>query len=348
MSGSTTARAYWLCRPGHGELRQEPLPPLAPGQARVRTLYSAISRGTETLIHRGEVPPSLYADMRAPFQQGAFPGPLKYGYMTVGVVEALGDDPAGDPANDLPGPRLNQPVFCLHPHQDRFQVPWQALHPVPTEVPAARAVLAANLETAVNAVWDAGVSVGDRVLVVGGGVVGLLAGWLCARMPGTRVVLVDPQDARAGVAAALGMQWQPRIQPADHPPPFDIAIHASGRPEGLAGALPLLGDEGRLVDLSWYGTRPVELPLGAHFHPRRLRLIASQVGQLPPDRRPRWSHTRRLRLALALLADPVLDRLITDESAFASLPAVLAELATPGAAPDTLCHRIRYPTAEGF
>lgn len=292
----------------------------------MRALHSGISRGTEVLVFRGAVPPGEYQRMRAPFQAGDFPAPVKYGYSSVGVVEAGPDD------------LLGRPVFCLYPHQTHYVVPREAVHPLPAGVPPARAVLAANLETAVNALWDAGPRVGDRIAVVGAGVVGLLAAWLCARIPGTTVEVVDVNPARAAVAQALGAGFAlPQAAAAE----ADLVIHASGQAAGLATALRLAGFEATVLELSWYGTQPVAVPLGEAFHARRLRLVSSQVGHVATARRSRWDHARRLRLALALLREPVLDTLITDAAPFEALPAVLARLS--GGAPSTLCHRIDYP-----
>jgi threonine dehydrogenase-like Zn-dependent dehydrogenase len=269
--------------------------------------------------------------MACPFQEGVFPGPVKYGYMSVGLVEE-----AGAEAGELVG----RTVFCLHPHQDRYVVPASAVHPLPDGVPAERAVLAANLETAVNGVWDAAVGPGDRVLVVGGGVVGLLVAWLVKHLPGAELTLVDPDPGREGVARALDVPWLPR-------PPrgleADRVLHASGSAAGLQDALAAAGIEGLVVELSWYGDREVPLNLGEAFHSRRLVLKSSQVGRIPPDRAPRWTHRRRLGLALRLLRAPELDVLISGESPFDELPGVMARLAeTPGGA---LCHRIRYSDA---
>jgi threonine dehydrogenase-like Zn-dependent dehydrogenase len=325
MSDPTTSLAYWLCAPGRGELRQEPLAACGPEDALVRALYSGISRGTESLVFRGEVPPSEYQRMRAPFQDGDFPGPVKYGYCSVGVVE---EGPTG---------LVGRNVFCLHPHQTRYRVPANALYPLPDSVPPGRAVLAANLETAVNGLWDAAPRIGDRIAVVGGGTLGCLATWLAGRIPGCQVELIDVNPRRAELAEALGVGF---AEPDRATPEADLVIHASGSPAGLALSLDLAGLEARVVELSWYGAREVSLPLGGAFHQRRLTLRSSQVGRLPPAQEPRWDHRRRMALALSLLDDPVLDRLITGEDPFERLPQVQARLAeTPG---DTLMHRIRY------
>lgn len=321
-----TARAFWIREPGHGQILCAGLPPRQAGEVRVRALYSGISRGTEALVFRGQVPPSQHATMRAPFQEGEFPGPVKYGYSSVGMVEEGPDGLRG------------RTVFCLHPHQDRYCVPAEAVHPLPAGVPPPRAVLAANMETAVNVVWDARPAPGDEIVVIGGGVVGLLAASLCRDLPGARVTVVDPNRAREAAAAALGLGYRPRPPDAAD---ADLVIHASGNPDGLRAALEAAGHEATVVEASWYGAAQVPLPLGEAFHVRRLTLRSSQVGHVPPGRAPRWSRRRRLALALALLADPRLDALLTGESPFEELPAVLAALAAEPR--DTLCHRIRYP-----
>lgn len=320
------AHAFWVTAPGRGEIRAVPLPSVGHGDAVVRALYSGISRGTESLVHAGRVPPSEYERMRAPFQDGAFPAPVKYGYASVGVVE------------DGPAALRARTVFCLYPHQTRYVVPADALHPLPEDVPPARAVLAANLETAINGLWDGTPRVGDRIAVVGAGTVGCLVAWLAGRIPGCRVQLIDVNPARERVAAALGVDF---ATPANAGEDVDLVVHASGAPAGLTTALRLAGTEATVVELSWFGDREVAVPLGGAFHARRLTLRSSQVGSLPPAQRPRWTHRRRLELALALLAEPALDALVTGESAFADLPATMAGLASA----DALCHRIVYPPA---
>ena len=326
MSAAPHASAFWVAGAGAGELRSETLAAPGPRELLVRTLYSAISRGSEALVFRGEVPASEYARMRAPFQQGEFPAPVKYGYINVGEVE------------QGPESLMGRPVFCLYPHQTRYVVPADAVTPVPPGVPPERAVLAANMETAVNALWDLAPRIGDRVAVVGGGAVGCLCARLVARIPGCRVQLVDANPRRAAIAAELGVEF---AVPDAATPDADAVIHCSGNGTGLATALRLAGFESRVLELSWYGSRAVSLPLGEAFHAQRLQLISSQVGSVAAAQRARWSHRRRLELALALLDDPVLDVLITDESPFDTLPEVLARLSIgPG---ETICHRIVYP-----
>ncbi|MHC3468954.1 zinc-dependent alcohol dehydrogenase [Streptomyces sp. 7R007] len=319
------ARAFWLGRPGHGEIREVPLPEPGEGEVLVRSLFSGVSRGTETLVFRGGVPQSQYAVMRAPFQEGDFPAPVKYGYLNVGEVE------------EGPQELVGRTVFCLYPHQTRYVVPAGAVTVVPDTVPAERAVLAGTVETAVNALWDAAPMIGDRISVVGGGMVGCSVAALLARFPGVRVQLVDADPARARTAQALGVDF---ALPADATGERDLVVHASASEQGLARALELLATEGTVVELSWYGDRKVSLPLGEAFHSRRLTIRGSQVGTVSPARAGR-SYADRLALALELLADPALDALITGESVFEELPGVLPKLAD-GAIP-ALCHRIRYP-----
>ena len=280
-------------------------------------------------MFRGEVPPSEYQRMRAPFQQGDFPAPVKYGYINVGVVEAG----CGAQAQALVGRR----VFCLYPHQQAYVVPATAVVALPDAVPSARAVLAANLETAINAIWDASPTLGDRIAVVGGGVLGALVTWLCARIPGTEVELIDLDPSRAALATALGAGF---ALPDGARGNCDLVIHASGAPAGLARALELAGDEATVLEMSWYGQRSVALALGEAFHARRLTLRSSQVGRLPPRQAPRWTYRRRMELALSLLVDSLPDVLISGESDFASLPDTLQRLSSAPAG--ALCHRIRY------
>ncbi|MES2842762.1 MAG: zinc-binding alcohol dehydrogenase [Pseudomonadota bacterium] len=324
---TTAAQACWTVSPGRAEIRDETLPPMGGDEVRVRTLHTGVSRGTEGLVFRGEVPASEAQRMRAPFQVGEFPGPVKYGYVNVGVVEA---GPAG---------LLGRTVFCLYPHQTVYQVPAHAVVPLPSGVPAERAVLAANLETAINALWDAAPRLGDRIAVVGGGTLGLLVAWLAARLPGCDVQVIDTEASRADIAAALGAGFAVPDQARGD---ADLVVHTSGQGAGLAAALRLAAFEATVLELSWYGNRAVSVPLGEAFHSQRLTLKSSQVGHVATAQRGRWSHRRRLELALSLLTDPVLDRLITHSAPFHELPQVLARLAGP-LATDTLCHRIDYP-----
>lgn len=326
MSEHPTARAFWVVAPNHGEVQSEPLAAPGDGEVLVRSLRSGISRGTESIVFRGEVPPSQWGVMRCPFQSGEFPVPVKYGYASVGVVE--------DGADGLKDRR----VFCLHPHQDRYIVPAAAVTPIPDDVPDARAVLAANMETAVNGLWDAALRMGDRVSVIGAGTVGSLVAALAARTPGVEVEIVDTDPARALLAEHLGCAFATPERAARE---RDLVIHASGNPHGLSTGLALAGFEATVLEMSWYGERMVALPLGEGFHSRRLQIRSSQVGSVATAQRARWSHKRRMALALRLLADPVFDALLSGESPFEDLPATMAQLACdPQGA---LCHVVTYP-----
>jgi NADPH:quinone reductase-like Zn-dependent oxidoreductase len=318
------ARAFWLREPGVGEIRPVSLPEPGPDDLVVRTIRSAVSRGTETLVFRGGVPTSQYADMRAPFQEGDFPAPVKYGYLNVGVVE------------HGPTPLRGHTVFCLYPHQTAYVVPSRSVVVVPSDVPAERAVLAGTVETAVNALWDAAPLVGDRVAVVGAGMVGCCVARLLARIPGMQVTLVDVDDARAEVAAALGAEF---AAPDSLTGGRDLVFHASATSAGLQRSLELLAPEGTVVDLSWYGDAEVTLSLGGVFHSQRLGIRASQVGQMAPARRDTRTTTDRLELALDLLRDPAFDVLLTGASPFEELPDVMERLA---AGQPALCHSITY------
>ena len=326
-----TARQFWTCAPDRGEIVTADLDPRPADHVLVRTLYSGISRGTEALVFRGEVPVSQHHEMRAPFQEGEFPGPVKYGYSSVGeVLEAPDSSGRG---------LVGRIVFCLYPHQDLYSVPASAVSSLPDDLPPERAVLTANMETAVNAVWDARPTAGDVIVVIGAGVVGLLIAWLCRQVPGTVVSVVDVDPSRQSVAQELGLEFLDTALPGAD---ADLVFHASGSSDGLASALAAAGTEATVLEVSWHGTRPVSLPLGEAFHSRRLTLRSSQVGSIPPERARRWSHTRRRELALDLLRDTRLDVLITGETDFEALPDVMADLSRNPRG--VLCHRVRYPT----
>jgi 2-desacetyl-2-hydroxyethyl bacteriochlorophyllide A dehydrogenase len=317
------ARALWTIAANRCEIRTETLPEPSADQHLIRTRATGISRGTERLVLMGRVPPSQHATMRCPLQQGDFPFPVKYGYSAVGTVEATG-----------------QRVFVLHPHQDRFIAPASMCIPVPDSVPDSRAILAANMETAVNVLWDAQPLVGERALVIGAGVVGLLTAHLLARIPGIAVTVCDIDPRRRAVAEALGARF---CAPEDAPHDNDLVIHASADPAGLRRALELCAFEARIIEASWFGTREASLPLGEAFHSKRLRIVSTQVGAVAPALRGRRTHAQRMALALDLLANPALDALVGPATAFADLAEAMPRLLNPppGEAPP-LCPLVTY------
>lgn len=322
------ASALWTVAPGLAEIRPARAPMPAPGSVRVRALASGISRGTESLVFRGLVPESEWQRMRCPFQEGEFSFPVKYGYAVAGAIE------------DGPPARIGQRVLCLHPHQSRFTIPAEAAFALPEGLPSERAVLAPQMETALNACWDGAPRPGDRIAVVGAGVIGCLVGYLAARMPGTSVTLIDREPSRAALAASFGLAFAP--PGGDLPRGCDLVFHASGEAEGLDLALSLAGFEATVIELCWYGSKPVPVNLGGAFHSQRLTLRSSQVGTVAAERRQRWNPARRLSLAISLLADARLDALITGETAFEDLPHELPRiLGRPG----PLCHLVRYPSS---
>ena len=325
---STGARAFWLAEPGRGEIRPVEVPVPAHGEVLVRTLRTGVSRGTETLVFAGRVPTSQHSAMRAPHQEGRFPAPVKYGYLNVGVVE------------QGPAHLLGRTVFCLYPHQSAYVVPADAVVVVPDDVPPSRAVLAGTVETAVNALWDAAPLVGDRVAVIGAGMVGCSVARLLGRFPGLEVTLVDVDPSRSAVAARLGVGFAAPDDVTGQVSGCDLVVHTSATSAGLQLSLDLLGVEGTVVDLSWYGDSPVSLSLGGAFHSARLGIRASQVGVVAPARRARRTPADRLGLALDLLRDPAFDALITGESSFEELPELMAAL-TAGRLP-AICHTITY------
>lgn len=314
---NAVARALWYVAPGKAELREGPVAPPGPEEVLVRMLYSGLSRGTERLVFEGRVPPSERSRMRLPTQEGDFPFPVKYGYAAVGAVESG------------PAELRGRTVFALHPHQERFVLPASAAVQVPDNVPARRAVLAANMETALNAIWDGEAAPGQRIAVVGGGLVGLLTAALAAGLAKTRVTLIDKDPARAALSKSLGMAF---ATPEAAPPDQDLVFHTSATEAGLALALEIAGFETTVVELSWYGDRRIAVPLGGAFHSRRLRLVSSQVGAVAPSHRARYTHRQRMEEALRLLADDRFDALLGEEVPFSELPEHLPRLLAPDAA----------------
>ena len=313
----TSARAFWTTAPGHGEIREEALPPAAPDQILVRTVASGVSRGTERLVFAGHVPENQYATMRAPFMGGSFPFPVKYGYSAVGLA------PDG------------RRVFVLHPHQDWFVAPAAMSVPVPETVPTARATLAANMETALNIMWDATPLAGERMLVIGAGVVGLLTASLLARIPASRVTVVDIRPEREPLAQRIGCDF---ALPDEAPVEQELIVHASASEAGLRLALSTAAFEGRVIEASWYGDQSPAVPLGEAFHSRRLRLIGTQVGAVAPAMRGRRTPTERLKAALALRADPVYDLFLEGPTWFEEMPEAMPRILSGNG----LCHVISY------
>jgi threonine dehydrogenase-like Zn-dependent dehydrogenase len=310
-STAEIAQALWYVAPGRAEIREERLAAPGPGEVRVRALYGALSRGTEALVLAGRVPESEFERMRAPFMGGSFPFPVKYGYATVGRIE------------NGPEEQLGRIVFALHPHQHLFNIPESAIVALPETVLPQRAVLAANMETALNAVWDSAAGPADRIAIVGAGTVGALVAFLCGGLAGAEVMLVDINERRAELAQKLGVRFaKPETAKGD----CDLVVHASGTAAGLRTALALAGEEATVLELSWYGDTPVAAPLGGAFHSRRLRLISSQVGQVASSHRPRWTHNRRLAAAIDLLADSRLDALLAPMVSFYDLPRRLPDI----------------------
>jgi hypothetical protein len=322
-ASADTASALWYCGPGQAELREEALAPPGADEIRVRALYGAVSRGTEALVFNGLVPKSEFDRMRAPFMAGQFPFPVKYGYATVGQVES--------------GALRGKVIFALHPHQSLFNIPAGAAVEIPQTVPAQRAVLAANMETALNGVWDAAPGPADRIAIVGAGVVGSLVAYLCGHIPGAEVTLVDINPARAELAGTFGVGF---AEPASARGECDLVVHASGSPAGLRTAIELAGDEATVLEMSWYGNTAIPAMLGGPFHSRRLRLVSSQVGKVAPSHRPRWTQSRRLAAAVALLGDPRLDALLAPAVKFPDLTRQLPNIL--GAGSGTLCQLIAY------
>ena len=322
-------KALWYVGPGQAELREETVAAPQSGEAQVRSLFGAISRGTERLVHAGRVPASEYGRMRAPLMSGAFPFPVKYGYATVGRVEAG------------PAELRGRVVFSLHPHQSLFTLPADAVFPLPEGVTPS--------VPCSPPIWKprsmrSGTARPARPIASPSWAAGWLACWWHICAPGCRraqVTVVDVAPTRAELAHAIGARF---AAPDEAPADCDLVFHASGTAAGLATALRLAGEEATIVELSWYGSGDIAVPFGEAFHSRRLRLISSQVGKVAPSHRARWTHGRRLAAALALLDAPVLDVLLRARGR-RSKTCRRSCRRSSRPSPAAVCPLIRYPAA---
>jgi 2-desacetyl-2-hydroxyethyl bacteriochlorophyllide A dehydrogenase len=314
--GSLEARALWFTAPRSAELRPERVRPPGPGEVRVRTIASAISHGTETLVYRGEVPTDLPLDL--PTLAGDYAFPIKYGYATVGRVLDAGVEHLSP--DDL--------VFVHHPHQDAFVVPAELPVRLPGEIDPTTGLFFANLETALNIVHDAPIRLGETALVFGQGVVGLLVTQLLKLAGTDRVLAVEPFRKRREMALEVGADevFEPaedlheRLLEANAGRAADVAIEVSGSGVALQAAVDAVASEGTVVVASWYGTKPVALSLGGHFHRGRLRLRSSQVGGMNPELGPRWDRDRRTEAVLGLLSRLRLKELVSHRLPFQDAP----------------------------
>jgi 2-desacetyl-2-hydroxyethyl bacteriochlorophyllide A dehydrogenase len=314
--GSLEARALWFTAPRTAELRPERVPPPAPGEVRVKTIASAISHGTEMLVYRGEVPTDLPLDL--PTLAGDFSFPIKYGYASVGRVLDAGVEHLSP--DDL--------VFVHHPHQEAFVVPADLPVRLPEGLDPTVGLFFANLETALNVVHDTPLRLGETALVFGQGVVGLLVTQLVKRAGADRVLAVDPiqkrrnlaLDAGADEAFEPGEDLHQRVLEATAGRGADVAVEASSSGAALQAAVDAVATEGTVVVASWYGTKPVSLSLGGHFHRGRVRLRSSQVGRMNPELGSRWDRARRTETVHGLLPRLRLKGLISHQIPFEKAP----------------------------
>jgi len=305
----TKPSALWHLSPQESLIRTQPVPSIGDGQCRIEASYSLISSGTETLVASGQVPAELHHSMQVPYMDGDFSLPVKYGYSLVGkVVEG---------SQSL----LGKYVHLLHPHQSDCVVNEKDVTVIPKGIPPERAVLASNLETALNAIWDSGLSAGDRVLVVGMGLVGSLVAHFSRQFPATQVQVAENNSVRQTLVNKQGFQLH---NPPDTP--FDVAFHTSGSSTGLQTCIDAVGNEGKVTELSWYGIRSAEIKLGGSFHQQRKQIISSQVSQLPPHQQARWDYRRRKQTVLELLQDNRWDQFLTATVDFADTPQLFDKL----------------------
>jgi len=305
------ARALWFKAYDHAEILKERLPLLKPGWCKLQTFFSAISPGTERLVYSGDVPENLRQEMKCPYMGGEFPFPVKYGYSLIGKI------------TEGPKQSIGKIVHVLHPHQDQCIVHMEDTFPIPPRVPPPRGTLASNLETAVNAIWDSNVTIGERALLIGFGIVGSLVARLLSFIPGVQLQVVDTNPSKITLAEKMGFE---ACNPEKVSGNFDLAFHASGSSDGLQLAIDKVGCEGRIIELSWYGTDKVSLSLGGTFHSQRKTIHSSQVSTVSPRQRPRWDRRRRKSLVFKLLERPEFDSHITHSVPFTKLPDLYGKL----------------------
>ena len=320
MQDSITTRALWHETTEHSTIRSVQIP-MDSSKVLVDARYSLISIGTELLVARGNVPPQLQVDMDVPYMEGDLMLPVKYGYSLVGVDTST-----------------NTAVHLMHPHQDKCHVDRLSLFEIPDDVPLKRAALASNLETVLNATWDAAVSPGERVLIVGFGLIGSLIARVVADIPGVELIVAEVNPARARLASEMGFETIEIPLPASAP--FDLAFNTSASGKGLQTALDMVGLEGRVIELSWYGNQQVSMSLGGEFHALRKRILSSQVSRIPAHMASRWNFKRRKEAVFRLLQNPAFDQHITHEITLDEAPLLFEQWRKQ--VPDGLGYVIRY------
>jgi len=329
------SEAMRLTYPEKNSVILEPvdLKQLSKDEVLVKALYSGISRGTESLVYSGKVPSSEWSRMRCPNQTGEFSFPINYGYASVGKVISVGSDVTNTKAGDK--------VFVLHPHQDRFIVGDSWINVLPDDLQDPEiAVLSANMETALNANWDADIENRKSIVVVGGGVVGILTAYVAKQLSGKKPVLIDIDERKAELANKFGFDFAlARDAASEDFGKFECVFHTSASEKGLQLAIDLAVFEGRVIEMSWYGDKPISINLGGAFHSQRISLISSQVGHVSANKRQSHSHSDRMSLAMDLLRNSALKALLKPIVPFADLPDRLDEVLTSS---ETLCPLVTY------
>ncbi|MEM9277847.1 MAG: zinc-binding alcohol dehydrogenase [Pseudomonadota bacterium] len=332
VTGSRAGRLSYSA-PYKAAIETVQIPEIKAENVLLKTLFSGISRGTESLVYAGKVPESEWKRMRCPFMSGSFAFPVTYGYACVCEVIGLGEKTSGL----KPGDR----VFVLHPHQDIFSVPESSCNLLPPSIPTSRAVLSANMETALNAVWDAEISGNPFCAIIGAGVVGLITAHAVRKVAGLDPVIFDLKPEKERHATEMGFRFinssgidKTEIQD------FELIFHTSASAGGLQSAIDMAAFEAKIIEMSWYGENPVSLNLGGAFHSKRLKILSSQVGTIASAKRNKLDYAGRMQQAITLLDDPRLDTLLGSAIDFHDLPNHLHDIFSPQS--DVLCQVIEY------
>lgn len=304
-------QSLWFTGVRQQEIRSEPLPTPGPGQLGVTTLLSAISAGTELLLYRGQMPAEMSADASIEALSGTLAFPLKYGYSAVGLVTSLGDR--------VDAAWLGQRVFAFNPHETGFVISAENAISISEHIESDAAVLLPNMETALSFAMDGAPIIGERVLVLGQGIVGLLTTHLLAQMPLASLTAVDKLAIRRNIALEIGATQTFGIDQPLESDSYDLVYELSGNPAALNTAIDAVAFGGRIVVGSWYGTKRASLDLGGAFHRKHVQIISSQVSTLAPRWQGRWTKARRMQTALQLLPGVNLNLLITQRTPFDSV-----------------------------
>jgi threonine dehydrogenase-like Zn-dependent dehydrogenase len=304
--------ALWHISPDASAILEHDLPAGNDHMLLVKSLYSLVSMGTERIVASALMPSAVWNQMAVPYMEGTFSLPCKYGYSLTGKV--------------LKGPAeyKGKTVHLMHPHQDRLWVNATSVFIVPDDIPATRAVLASQVETAVTAIWDSRISLGDSVLIAGFGLVGAMIALLTSPIPGVKIAVLEKNEFRKELARELCFDVIDKQD--ENGKIFDVAIHTAGDEKALQFCIDHIGHESQVTEVSFYGKKSITLMLGETFHTQRKRIVVSQVAHIPSHKLNRWDLHRRKKLVFDMLKDKRFDMLVENRIPFEQAPLLFNQI----------------------